>query len=58
MKIIRSLKNVSGDLTVKDGDVVITDKDSGIILKNQAEDEKRVTVITEESIDALQIKDA
>lgn len=64
MKILRSLKNVSGDLTVTGdvillvGDIVVSDKDSGVVLKNQSSDKKRLTVVTDEGVDTIQIKDA
>jgi len=57
MRIIRSNKTVQGDLTINDGDVIVDNKDKGLVIKNQASDEKRVTAVTDDGVDTLQIKD-
>jgi len=57
MNIQRSIKNVEGDLTIS-GDVIVADKDHGLVLKDQADVEKRITAITEEGVTTLAIKDA
>ena len=56
--LTRSLKNVQGDLTVTDGDVIITDKDSGLILTNQSDVAKRITMVEDGGQDTLEINNA
>lgn len=55
--IRRSLHSVTGDLTVSEGDVVIGNKDSGLVLTNQSEDQKRVTVTEDAGQTVLEIDD-
>jgi regulator of RNase E activity RraA len=58
MKIHRSIITVAGGITINEGDVIIADKDSGIVLTDQNDDQKRVTVVDDNGVATLQIQDA
>ena len=44
-KIHRSLKNVQGDITIAEGDVVITDPSKGLVTDDQLGDTNRLKSI-------------
>jgi regulator of RNase E activity RraA len=60
MKIHKSINvtNIIGSVTVNEGDVVVSDKDSGIVLTDQNDDQKRITVVDDNGVSTLQIQDA
>ena len=56
-KIQRSLNNVSGDLTVTEGDIIVADKTKGLILTNLSDDQKRVLAREDAGHDVLEMED-
>ena len=58
MRIIRSLQNVSGDLTITDGDLILDGDDQGIQMENNNGDPQRITVIEHEGVNTVQVTEA
>jgi hypothetical protein len=58
MKITRSLKTVTGDVTAKTGDVVISNPDKGIVMENQdSAVQQRIVIVTEDGEPTLKIEE-
>ena len=56
-KIQRSLHNVTGDLTVNEGDIVVDDSTKGLILTNLSDDQKRILAREDSGTDVLEMED-
>jgi hypothetical protein len=54
--IQRSLKTSEGSVTVNNGDVVVTDPDKGILLKDNVGDTVRIKVIDVNGIKTVEIE--
>ena len=57
-RIRRSLKTVQGDVTINEGDVVVTDNTKGVVLTQPDSDLKRVKCVEDAGQDVLEIEDA
>lgn len=55
-KIHRSLKNVQGDMTVTDGDVVVTDTTKGIIMTDNVGDTDRMKIVDDSGTKAIEVE--
>jgi len=56
-KIRRSPTNVTGNLTVTQGDVKIETPDAGIILTDTAGDQSKVKVVDDNGVKTLEIEE-
>lgn len=58
MKILRSLKTVTGDITAKTGDVVIENPDKGMVMTNQDSAlQQRIVIVTEDGEPTIKIQE-
>ena len=55
--IHRSLQNVTGDITVIDGDIVIQQVGKGLVVDNGDATNVRVNVVQDGGADVLQVED-
>lgn len=56
-KITRSMNNVSGDITVAGGDVVITDPAKGIVMEDNTGDLDRLKLVDDAGVKTTEVEE-
>lgn len=56
-KINRSLKNVTGNLTVIEGDVVVEETGKGVVINDQLGNDARVKVYDDSGVKTVLVED-
>lgn len=58
MKIIRSIKTVTGDFSVSNGNIVVEGSGNGIIINDQNDAPKIITPFDDDGVDTIKVEDA
>ena len=55
-KIRRSLQGVTGDLTVTEGDIIVSEVDKGVVMEDNVGDSNRMKIVDDDGVKTIEVE--